>query len=184
MSVDEATKAEPMKPEPMNLQPKKTGMDRLADAVVALAALALVGLVAVQGWQVFARYVLNDSPSWTEPVTLVLLTSAMSFGAAAAVQNDRHFAFTLLADIMPGMLQRALFVFTKLTIALLGAVLAWWSFALLQSGLDVRTAGAPFPETLPYAPVALGGALMAIFALARCFSMPVKTASEARAEAK
>ena len=41
----------------------KTRLDRLADAVVALAALALVGLVAVQGWQVFARYVLNDSPS-------------------------------------------------------------------------------------------------------------------------
>lgn len=162
----------------------KTRLDRLADAVVALAALALVGLVAVQGWQVFARYVLNDSPSWTEPVTLALLTSAMAFGAAAGVQNDRHFAFTLLVDIAPPALRRALFVFAKLIIALLGAVLAWWSFALFASGMDVRTAGAPFPETLPYAPVALGGALMTIFALARCFRAPGKTASEARAEAE
>jgi TRAP-type C4-dicarboxylate transport system permease small subunit len=147
---------------------KKTGWDRLADAVVALAALALVGLVAVQGWQVFARYVLNDSPSWTEPVTLALLTSAMSFGAAAGVHSDRHFAFTLLADAAPPALRRALFVFTKLTIALLGGVLAWWSSVLFRSGLDVRAAGAPFPESLPYAPVALGGALMVVFALARC----------------
>ena len=67
---------------------------------------------------------------------------------------------------------------------LLGAVLAWWSFALFLGGMDVRTAGAPFPETLPYAPVALGGALMTIFALARCFRAPGKTASEARAEAE
>ncbi len=162
----------------------KTRLDRLADAVVALAALALVGLVAVQGWQVFARYVLNDSPSWTEPVTLALLTSAMAFGAAAGVHNDRHFAFTLLVDIVPPTLRRALFVFAKLVIALLGAVLAWWSFALFLGGMDVRTAGAPFPETLPYAPVALGGALMTIFALARCFRAPGKTASEARAEAE
>lgn len=132
---------------------------------------------------VFARYVLNDSPSWTEPVTLALLTSAMAFGAAAGVHNDRHFAFTLLADTAPPSLRRALFVFAKLIIALLGAVLAWWSFALFASGMDVRTAGAPFPETLPYAPVALGGALMTIFALARCFRAPGKTASEARAEA-
>lgn len=146
----------------------KMRLDRLADAVVALAALALVGLVAVQGWQVFARYVLNDSPSWTEPVTLALLTSAMAFGAAAGVHNDRHFAFTLLADIAPPGLRRALFVFSQLTIALLGAVLAWWSYVLFDSGVDIRTAGAPFPETLPYAPVALGGALMTIFALARC----------------
>lgn len=167
----------------------KTRLDRLADAVVALAALALVGLVAVQGWQVFARYVLNDSPSWTEPVTLALLTSTMSFGAAAGVHNDRHFAFTLLADIAPAALRRALFVFTKLTIALLGAVLAWWSFVLFESGMDIRTAGAPFPETLPYAPVALGGALMTIFALARCFTTQKKPESgmpvpAARAEAE
>ncbi len=174
MPDDVATKAEPM----------KAGLDRLADAVVALAALALVGLVAVQGWQVFARYVLNDSPSWTEPVTLVLLASAMSFGAAAGVQNDRHFAFTLLADMAPPALRRMLFVFAKLTIALLGAVLAWWSSALFLGGLDVRTAGAPFPETLPYAPVALGGALMTIFALARCFRAPGMPAPIARAEAQ
>lgn len=168
----------------MNTAVVKTGLDRLADAVVALAALALAGLVAVQGWQVFARYVLNDSPSWTEPVTLVLLTSAMSFGAAAGVQNDRHFAFTLLADMAPPALRRALFVFTKLMIALLGAVLAWWSFALFASGMDVRTAGAPFPETLPYAPVALGGALMTVFALARCFRTSGRPASATRAEAE
>ncbi len=152
---------------------RKTAMDRLSDTVIALAALALVGLVAVQGWQVFARYVLNDSPSWTEPMTLALLTAAMSFGAAAGVHNDRHFAFTLLADAAPPALRRSLFVFTKLTIALIGGVLGWWSLMLFRSGLDVRAAGAPFPETLPYAPVALGGALMMVFALARCLPSPV-----------
>jgi TRAP-type C4-dicarboxylate transport system permease small subunit len=152
---------------------RKTAMDRLSDAVVAVAALALVGLVAVQGWQVFARYVLNDSPSWTEPVTLALLTTAMSFGAAAGVHNDRHFAFTLLADAAPSVLRRALFVFTKLTIALIGSVLGGWSLMLFRSGLDVRAAGAPFPESLPYAPVALGGALMVVFALARCLPASV-----------
>jgi TRAP-type C4-dicarboxylate transport system permease small subunit len=152
----------------------KTGLDRLADAVIALAAVSLVGLVAVQAWQVFARYVLNNSPSWTEPVTLVLLTAAMSLGAAAGVHNERHFAFKILADAAPPALRHGLFVFAKLMIALFGVVLAWWSFVLLRSGLDVRAAGAPFPESLPYAPVALGGALMAIFALARCLPRTAK----------
>ncbi len=162
---------------------KKTAMDRLADAVVAFAALTLVGLVAVQGWQVFARYVLNDSPSWTEPVTLALLTAAMSLGAAAGVHNDRHFAFTLLADAAPPALRRALFVLTKLTIAALGAVLGGWSLMLFLGGIDVRAAGASFPETLPYAPVALGGALMVVFALARCLPSSVRRSSTTRPEA-
>jgi TRAP-type C4-dicarboxylate transport system permease small subunit len=150
-----------------------TSINRLADAVIALAALSLAGLVAVQGWQVFARYVMNDSPSWTEPVTLALLTSAMAFGAAAGVHTDRHFAFTLLADAAPPRLRRTLFVATKLLIAAVGAVLAWWAWRLFLAGADVRAAGAPFPETLPYAPVALGGALMTVFALARCLARSV-----------
>lgn len=156
----------------------RTPLDRLAGGAIAFAAITLVGLVVVQGWQVFARYVLNDSPGWTEPVTLVLLTAAMSFGAAAGVHNDRHFAFTLLADAAPPKVKRALFVGKTLVIALLGAVLAWWAARLFLAGVDVRAAGAPFPETLPYAPVALGGALMVVFALGRCFGRPA--AQEAR----
>ena len=39
---------------------------------IAVAGVALVGMAAVEAWQVFARYVLNDSPSWTEPVALLL----------------------------------------------------------------------------------------------------------------
>ncbi len=153
--------------------PPSTPLDRLAGFAIAIAAVALVGLVVVQGWQVFARYVLNDSPSWTEPVTLMLLTSAMSFGAAAGVHDDRHFAFTLLADAAPAGLKRPLFLFAKSLIATLGAVLAWWATVLFFAGADIRTAGAPFPETLPYAPVALGGGLMVVFAIGRCLRRPI-----------
>ena len=41
--------------------PVQRTLDRLADAAIAVAATALIGLVVVQGWQVFTRYVLNSS---------------------------------------------------------------------------------------------------------------------------
>ena len=71
--------------------------DTLAAAAIGVAGAALITLVGVQGWQVFARYVLNDSPGWTEPLAVLLLVTAMSFGAAAGVHRQSHFAFTLLA---------------------------------------------------------------------------------------
>ncbi len=40
-------------------------------AALVVAGACIVGVVLVQAWQVFARYVLNDSPSWTEPMALV-----------------------------------------------------------------------------------------------------------------
>ena len=152
-------------------QAPRRGLDRLASLTIGVAAAALAMLVAVQGWQVFARYVLDHSPGWIEPATAVLLTTAMSFGAAAGVHDERHFAFTLLADAAQPALKRVLFVATKGVIALLGAGLAWWALRLFLDGADVRAAGAPFPESLPYAPVALGGALMVVFAAGRCLTV-------------
>ena len=65
-----------------NTSPASTGAQRvlemLASIVIHVAVIALLGLVVVQGWQVFARYVINDSPSWTEPVTLLLLSTGQA----------------------------------------------------------------------------------------------------------
>ncbi|NZA25804.1 TRAP transporter small permease [Luteimonas sp. SJ-92] len=147
--------------------PLQRMLDRLSSAAVAIAGVAMLGLVAVQGWQVFARYVLNDSPSWTEPVTLLLLSTAMSFGAAAGVHEQRHFRFHLLAAALPAPLRRASDAIAALVILAIGATLAWWGARLLLDGFDIRMAGAPLPQSIGFLPLALGGLLMAGFALPR-----------------
>lgn len=145
----------------------RRALDLLAGGVIGIAAIALLGLVVVQGWQVFARYVLNDSPSWTEPVTLLLLSTAMAMGAAAGVHDNRHFGFFLLAQRAHGGLRRVLAAVSPVVIVGVGAVLAWWSAVLLLDGLSIKAAGAPLPQSINYAPLCLGGALMVVFALYR-----------------
>ncbi|MDR6991909.1 TRAP transporter small permease [Luteimonas sp. 3794] len=145
----------------------KTVLDRLADAVIAVAATALFGLVIVQGWQVFARYVINDSPSWTEPVTLLLLATAMSLGAAAGVHTNRHFGFFLLQEHMRPTIRRLVELLVPLVIVAIGAVIAWWATILLFDGLGIKAAGANLPQSINYLPLSIGGALMVLFALNR-----------------
>ena len=159
--------APPPTPTPMLL-------DRLSDASIAVAVAALLGLVVVQGWQVFARYVINDSPSWTEPVTILLLAAAMSFGAASGVHTGRHFGFFLLAEAMRPANKRIVDTVVNIVIVSIGAVMAGWGSVLLLDGLDIKMAGAPLPQSLPYLPLAIGGALMVVFALARGVSVWTK----------
>ena len=149
--------------------PAQRALDRIAAVVIGIAATALCGLVVVQGWQVFTRYVLNDSPSWTEPVTLLLLATAMGMGAAAGVHTNRHFGFFLLADAAGPRLKKALHAVSPLVIAAIGAVMAYWGAVLLFDGLDIRIAGAPMPQSIGYLPLSLGGLLMVVFALYRLF---------------
>jgi TRAP-type C4-dicarboxylate transport system permease small subunit len=142
-------------------------LDHLARAATVVAAAALVALVIVQGWQVFARYVINDSPSWTEPVTLLLLSTAMSLAAAAGVRTGRHFAFVLLADTAGPRAHRLMAATREIVVAAIGATLAIGAGVLWLDGLDVRLAGAPLPQSSAYLPLCLGGALMVVFALHR-----------------
>jgi len=142
-------------------------LDRIAAVAIGIAATALVGLVAVQSWQVFTRYVLNDSPSWTEPVTLLLLATAMGMGAAAGVHTNRHFGFYLLHDHVRPAVRRAIDVLAPLVVIGIGGVMAYWGAILLVDGLGIRAAGANLPQSINYLPLSLGGALMALFAANR-----------------
>ncbi len=161
------TETEPHSVDPVQPPSPSGPMQRLAAFATAIAGTSLLGLVVVQAWQVFARYVLNDSPSWTEPVTLLLLSTAMGLGAAAGVQANRHFGFYLLADALPGRWKRILRAFAALVIAVIGTVMAVWAVRLLLDGIDIRMAGAALPQSIVYLPLAVGGALMAVFALAQ-----------------
>ena len=147
--------------------PMQYALDRIASLAIGIAATALLGLVVVQGWQVFARYVINDSPSWTEPVTLLLLATATSLGAATGVHTNRHFGFFLLHDhVRPGA-RLAIDVIVTLVIVAIGAVMAYWGAVLLVDGLGIKAAGANLPQSINYLPLSIGGALMVLFALNR-----------------
>jgi len=146
-------------------------LDRIADVAIYVAVAALLGLVVVQGWQVFARYVINDSPSWTEPVTLLLLSTAMSLGAACGVHTNRHFGFFLLAAYMRPALRRVVDTFSQLVVAVLGGFIAVWAMVLLLDGMAIKTAGANLPQSINYLPLSIGGALMVLFALDRAWQV-------------
>lgn len=140
---------------------------RISRFSLAIAATALLGIVLVQGWQVIARYLLNDSPSWTEPVTVAMLATMLGFGSAACVHDRRHFAFALLAESLQPARARALQVLAQLIIAVIGGVMAWSGGRLALDGMDIRAAGAALPQGASYLPLALGGMLMVLFALDR-----------------
>jgi TRAP-type C4-dicarboxylate transport system permease small subunit len=150
-------------PPPRN--PIGRALDALAAAALTVGCLALAGMAAVQGWQVVARYVLNDSPGWTEPVAVLLLNTVMMLGAAIGVRLASHFRFGMLVQMMPARAQRAIFTATQLLIAGVGVLLAGWGAVLAADGWDVAMAGTALPQGAMLLPVCIGGALIALFGI-------------------
>lgn len=149
---------------------RRRPLDGLSNAILMLAGLALVAMALIQAWQVFARYVLNDSPGWTEPVALVLMSFAVMFGAAVGVRRETHFAFMNLRDALPGPYQLALKSLSRLIAAAAGLGLMVLGGTLMIDDWSVPMAGAPAPSGLRFAALAVGGLLILIFALERLFT--------------
>jgi|LNFM01.1.fsa_nt_gb TRAP-type C4-dicarboxylate transport system permease small subunit len=160
------------------IKPAPSGFERalapVARVATLLAALGLFGMVITQGWQVLARYALNASPSWTEPLTLICLTSTLAFGAASGVHARSHFRFPLLVLLLPEAGQRAFARLSALIVMAIGLLLAVFGLQLGIDGLDVRMAGAPLPQGSAFFPLALGGALMSLFALPHLLHAPLE----------
>jgi TRAP-type C4-dicarboxylate transport system permease small subunit len=144
----------------------------VARCAIALACVALIAMTLIEAWQVFARYVLNDSPSWTEPVALLLMSAAMMLGAAAGVRNDAHFGFFLLVHLAAPPIRTVLVSISRLIVMGVGSLLAYWGGVLLADGWGVRMAGAPLPQGLYFLPICVGGILIALFAFERLLVAP------------
>jgi TRAP-type C4-dicarboxylate transport system permease small subunit len=144
----------------------------VAQCIIAIACIALISMTLVEAWQVFARYVLNDSPSWTEPVALLLMSFAMMFGAAAGVRNEAHFGFFLLVHLAAPPVRTVLVSISRLIVIAIGLLLAYWGGVLLADGWDIRMAGAPLPQGLYFLPICVGGGLIALFAFERLLVAP------------
>ena len=51
-----------------DMGPVERALDLLAKGCVGVAGTGLVVLVAIFGWLVWGRYVMNDTPTWVEQV--------------------------------------------------------------------------------------------------------------------
>lgn len=150
-----------------HIDPSNPILNKLSNMALALAGVALVGVAIVEGWQVFARYVLNDSPSWTEPVALLLMSTTMMCGAAVGVRSNKHFGFFVLSEVATPSIRRWLTIFAQTVIALVGVLFVVAGFRLVAESWDFPMAGAPLPQGTVYLPICVGGALIVIFSIER-----------------
>lgn len=140
-------------------------LDILSAVTVGLAGIALVGLVAMMGWLVFGRYVLNDTPTWIERgATLAILCIAMPV-AAVGVRERFHLSVLGVREALPGAAQRWIALGCDVLMGLFGAGMAWWSWELVGTVAAFNIPLLGISQGWTYAPMVLGGALMVLYAI-------------------
>lgn len=128
-------------------------------------AIGLIAMTLIIGWQVFARYVLNASPSWSEQASLVLMIWYVSFAAAAGVKEGFHIRIGALSKALPEPWAKALDTLAQAIVALVGVAMAVWGGELILRTWDHVIPTLGIPRGAAYLPLPVSGALIALFAL-------------------
>jgi TRAP-type C4-dicarboxylate transport system permease small subunit len=144
---------------------------RTIDRVVARwergTAVALLAVtVAIVVLQVFFRYVLNSSLSWSEEVARYLFIWAALLGFSSSVEAGRLFRFEMLAVRLPAagrLICAALFVCAA--VAFIG-VLVFNGSLLVAHTASQSSPAMEMPMAIAYAALPVGGILMALHFLA------------------
>nr|WP_221195901.1 TRAP transporter small permease [Halomonas organivorans] len=140
-------------------------LDGIAHACIIVSGILLVFLIASFGWLVFGRYVLNDTPTWVEQSSLLIVVYVTCLGAAAGVRNKSHLSIEFVREGMPAIPRALMRQVADLFVVLFGAFMAW------QGGIMVLdNIGRPIPmiglsESWRALPLVICGGLMVLFAL-------------------
>ncbi len=139
----------------------------LSHAALWIASIGMIAMTAMVALQVFSRYVLNSSPSWTEAASIMVMSWFIFLGAAVGVRENFHMGFDVLVHFLPDSAAPWMRAISDL--AILAFALGMVVYGL-QLTIDTWTAIIPvlhLPGGFTYMPIVAGGVLMALFALER-----------------
>ena len=138
--------------------------------LIAFGTAGLLAMTAIVGWQVFGRFILASSPSWTEQASLILMIWYVMFAAAAGVYEGFHIRIALLEERLGSERARPFVRAVALVVALVGLVLLVYGAQLcwVVRGNTVPSLG--ISRSVAYVPLPVSGLLMALFALPQIIS--------------
>lgn len=148
---------------------RRSGLARASQfasrACLGLAGGGLVLITLIILWQVFARYVLNASPSWSEQLALYVLVWTVLLAAAAGVREGFHIRITALQNAAPEPTRTALLIAAHIIVAGVGVFLGWYGLELVAAlwAYPIPTLG--LPRGSAFLPLPIAGVLIGAFSV-------------------
>ena len=137
----------------------------IAKICLQLGVLGLVLIIACVSYQVFGRYVLNNTPTWAESLALLLVLYVTMLGCAVGVRDAGHIGMELLSLVIPQSWHRTSEIVVHLLTLLFGALLAWNCAVMYASVNSYMIPTLHISESWRYLPMIVAGVLIIMFSI-------------------
>lgn len=136
-----------------------TGIERVLDALLGL--MLLVMTIAVI-WQVFARYVLDQAPGWSEELARFLVVWITMLGASAVLRSGGHVTITALLEALPPGLARIVIAVRDLLLLVCALVLIWFGYRFAEINSFQASPAFEVPMSYVYGSLWIGAVLLVV----------------------
>lgn len=132
---------------------------------LVLASIGLIAVILCVQWQVFGRYVMNDTPTWAEALAMLLVLFVTAFGLAVGVRDAGHIGLESLVVLLPQAWQRRIELLIHALVGLFGALMVHGGWVWASAKWGEKKPMLPVPDGIDYVPVMLAGALIVLFSI-------------------
>lgn len=141
-------------------------LDGTARACLIVAGVLMVLLIVLFAWLVFGRYVLNDTPTWVEQASLLMVVYITFLGAAAGVRNHSHLSIDFIREGLPPFLKNTFHVIADFFVIGFGVCMTYQGSVLVLTNLERAIPMIGLSESWKAAPLVICGVLMVVFSVA------------------
>ena len=136
------------------------GQVRFCKTMLVGLGISMTVLILVQ---VFFRYVVDHSISWSEEAARYMMIWMGSLGAVVALRQGRHIGVRVLVERLPDQSYNKFIVpLVQLVIGVFLVILFWQGVGLSLANYDQLSPALEIPMLFPYAAVPIGALLMII----------------------
>jgi TRAP-type C4-dicarboxylate transport system permease small subunit len=143
----------------------EAALDKIAYVCRVITGVALVFMTLIFGWLVFGRYVLNDTPTWVEQASLLIVMTIAFLGSAVGIHENTHLSVSILRSAVPSKVRTFLVVLADLLLAGFGLLMMVQGAKLTAFKWGSLIPLIQLPEGLRSLPLTIGGGLILLFTL-------------------
>ncbi len=151
----------------MNINSIERVSHALANIFIIIGAIGLLLMTAIVSWQVFGRYILKQSPDWSEQTALILMIWYVLFAAAAGVREGFHIRIEAFEKALPAKVGFTMRLVSEATVGFCGLAMCIWGYQLVVGTWSHIVPTLGISRGAVYMALPIAGALMTLFSIER-----------------
>lgn len=139
---------------------KKNFLEKSLEIITIIMFFMLIGVVFLQ---VFSRFLLPKTPSWTEEMARFFFVYSILFGAPLALKKGDYVRVDLLTNLLPEKIQNIIDGVIYLVLTVFFIIIAVKGYVFASLGVRQYSPAMGLPMFIPYMSIGISSIFLAFY---------------------